>query len=68
LKGVNVAAMKLPVPGPDGKTVAKFVSFMMPCCPDPECGIVLTVQYVGEEAAPPPGADAGLWTPPGAQY
>jgi hypothetical protein len=64
LKGINVAGMKLPIPGPDGKTV-EFMNFMVPCCPNLECGIALAVQYMGNEPVPAPGAAAGLWTPPG---
>lgn len=65
LKGVNVAGMKLPVPAPDGKSIASFITFMVPCCPNPKCGVALAVQFTGQEDAPPPGAAAGLWTPPG---
>ncbi len=64
LEGLNVAGMKLPIPGPGGKPVA-FMNFMVPCCPNPECGIALGVQFTGNEPAPAPGAAAGLWTPPG---
>ena len=65
LKGINVAGMKLPIPSPDGKSVAGFMNFMVPCCPNPECAIALGVQFTGNEPAPAPGSAAGLWTPPG---
>ena len=65
LTGLNVAAMKLPIPSQDGKAIAGYMNFMMPCCPNLECGIALTVQFTGQEAAPAPGASAGLWMPPG---
>ena len=64
ITGLNISGMKLPVPGPDGRP-AKFLVFMIPCCP--HCNVVLSVHFSGEEAAPPPGAAAGLWVPPGAK-
>jgi hypothetical protein len=64
LRGINVAGMKLPVPGADGVTIEKFMVYMLPCCPYPDCGVVLAVQWIGEELPQAPGAAAGLWTPP----
>jgi len=66
LKGMNVAAMMLPVPTQDGKAIEKIQIFSMPCCP--HCFIVLGVQLI-EERQPgppaPPEPGSGLWTPPG---
>jgi hypothetical protein len=65
IKGLNVAGMKLPVPGPDGRTIEKYMVFTMPCCPFPDCGVILAVQLIQEEEPPAPDPSAGLWTPPG---
>lgn len=65
--GFNVSGLKLPIPSPDGKSVAGFMNFMVMCCPNLECGVVMGTQFTGNEAAPAPGAAAGLWTPPGSR-
>jgi hypothetical protein len=62
LKGMNVAGMKLPVPGKDGKTIEKFLVYSLPCCP--HCGVVLGVQLIQEELPAPPEPGSGIWTPP----
>jgi hypothetical protein len=63
LAGMNVAGMKLPIPSPDGKAIAGYLNFLVPCCP--HCNTGLAFQFTGKEDAPAPGAAAGLWTPPG---
>ena len=67
LKGLNVVELRLPINGPDGNPV-KYLRFMVPCCPHLECMSALSVLPTGEMDAPPPGAAAGLWTPPGAKH
>jgi hypothetical protein len=59
LIGGNVAEMKLPIMK-DGKPVA-YWKFLLLCCPFPECSIVLSATFSGQEAVDP-GAP-GLWTP-----
>jgi glutaredoxin len=63
LKGMNVAAMMLPVPTQDGKAIEKIQIFSMPCCP--HCFVVLGVQLIEERQPTPAEPGSGLWTPPG---
>jgi hypothetical protein len=61
LPGMNVSTMMLPTPqDPRGD-----MTFLMPCCPFPECGKVIAAQFIGHTprqagVAMPP---KGLWSP-----
>jgi hypothetical protein len=63
LVGGNIAEMKLPVLNEKGVPTA-YWKFLLLCCPFPECGIVLSATFGGQEAIEP-AAGAGLWTPGG---
>lgn len=59
IPGLNVSTIILPTPqNPQGD-----MTFLVPCCPFPDCGKIITAQYVGytprDVAAPP----SSLWRP-----
>jgi hypothetical protein len=64
IRGLNISGLVLPMP--DGRKL----NFIMPCCPNIECSVILGVQLLpdvqaAEAGAPPPPPASGLWTPPG---
>lgn len=61
LLGGNISEMKLPVLNEKGAPVS-YWKFLLLSCPDPECSIVLSATFGGQEPIDP-GSGAGLWTP-----
>ena len=62
--GLNIAGiMIMPTPGSENPPL----SFMMPCCPYPDCSVIITAQLVPDQDAQAAGAPApeppSLWTP-----
>lgn len=59
IPGLNVSTIILPTPAnPQGD-----MTFLVPCCPFPDCGKIITAQYVGctpHGVATPP---SNLWKP-----
>jgi len=61
IPGLNVSTIILPTPA----NPAGDMTFLVPCCPFPDCGKIITAQYVGYTprtpgvATPPPN----LWRP-----
>ena len=55
IPGLNVSTIILPTPN----SPAGDMTFLVPCCPFPDCGKIITAQYVGYTPRQP-----GVATPP----